>query len=99
MRISLIREEVFRNLPKYNISPYDLYIHIRSGDIFSGIHLRYAQPPLCFYKKIIEESKFVNIFILSNGNENPVINELLKLYPKIKFKQDSIINDITKIVK
>lgn len=99
MRLGLIREEVFRNLPAYNISPSDLYIHIRSGDIFINmINPNYSQPPLCFYQKIINENNFSNIFLLSNGTENPVINELLKLYPKIKFIKDSIINDITKIV-
>ena len=99
MRLGIIREELFRNIPKINISSNDLYIHIRSGDIFiNDINPKYPQPPLCFYQKIINENKFANIFILSNGNENPVIRELLKLYPKITFIEDSVINDISKIV-
>lgn len=88
MRLNVIKNEVFRNIPKYNSSPNDLYIHIRSGDIFKNhdfIHPLYSQPPLCFYLKIIKENTFQNIYMFSNGRENPVINELLKIYPNIKF--------------
>ena len=86
MRLNIIKNEVFSNIPKYNANPNDLYIHIRSGDIFKNcIHPLYSQPPLCFYIKIIKENKFQNIYMISNGNENPVISELLKVYPNIKF--------------
>ena len=98
-RLSVIRDEVFNNIPKYNANPNDLYINIRSGDIFVNIiNKNYAQPPLCFYQKIINENKYVNIYIISNGHENPVVDELLKLYPKIKFLHGSAKYDVSVIV-
>ncbi len=45
----------------------------------------YSQPPLCFYQKIINTNNFSNIYILSNGRENPVINKLLEIYPRVKY--------------
>ena len=58
IRMNLLRNEIISNLPRYKASPHDLYINIRSGDIFKNkIHPGYAQPPLCFYKKIINENK------------------------------------------
>ena len=58
----------------------------------------YSQPPLCFYEKVINENKFRKIYILSNGYENPVINELLKLYPKIKYIEGTIQEAISMII-
>ena len=98
-RLRIIRNEVFRNIPKFSSNPNDLYINIRSGDIFLNVNSKnYAQPPLCFYQKIINENRYDNIFILSNGHENPVVDALLKLYPKIKFLHGSIEYDISIIV-
>ena len=58
----------------------------------------YSQPQLCFYEKVINENKFRKIYILSNGYENPVINELLKLYPKIKYIEGTIQEAISMII-
>lgn len=99
MRLGIIRDELFKNIPKYKSKPNDLYINIRSGDIFiNKINPHYSQPPLCFYQKIIIENKFNKIFILSNGHENPVVDELLKKYRKIKYIHDSVEFDISIIV-
>ena len=54
IRIQYAKEEILKNLPVINIAPHDLYIHIRGGDFFrSAPAPMYAQPPLCFYEKII----------------------------------------------
>ena len=99
MRLSIIREEILNNIPKYKANLEDLYINIRSGDIFlDKIHPDYSQPPLCFYKKIINESNYTNINIVSNGHENPVVDELLKIYPKIKYLHESVEGDISIII-
>lgn len=99
MRLSIIREEILNNIPKYKANLEDLYINIRSGDIFQNtIHPDYSQPPLCFYKKIINESNYTNINIVSNGHENPVVDELLKIYPKIKYLHESVEGDVSIIV-
>ena len=90
-RLLIIRDEILRNVPRLDSKKSDLYIHIRSGDIFIKTKNRiYSQPPLCFYQKIINENNFSIIYIISNGNENPVINILLKTYPKIIFDRDSV---------
>lgn len=99
MKYRILREEIIKNLPNYDIAPEDLYIHIRSGDIFVNlISPNYAQPPLCFYQKIINENNFKKIYLLSNGHENPVLDALLKIYPKIKYIHDSLEGDISLIV-
>ena len=99
MRLRIIRNEVMKNIPKYNAGQNNLYINIRSGDVFATvINPNYAQPPLCFYQKIINENNFEKIFIMSNGHENPVVDELLKLYPKIKYIHGSLVEDISVII-
>ena len=86
IRLSIIKEEVLNNIPKYNANINDLYIHIRSGDIFlNSSNIYYSQPPLCFYQKIIDENIYNNIYLFSNGYENPIINQLFKIYPTIKY--------------
>ena len=99
MRLWIIREEVLNNIPKYVANPNDLYINIRSGDIFiNKINCKYSQPPLCFYQSIINKNNFNNIFILSNGHENPVVDELLKLYNTIKYIHGSVEHDISVVI-
>ena len=95
----LIIAFILDNIPEYIAKPNDLYINIRSGDIFVNVTEKlYAQPPLCFYQKIIIENNFNKIFIISNGHENPVVDELLKLYPKIKYVHNSVLYHISLIV-
>ena len=98
-RFKFIRDEVIRNIPKYISNESDLYINIRSGDVFKNkINFMYSQPPLCFYQKIINENKFGNIFILSNGHENPVIAKLLQLYPGARYIHGRVEFDISVIL-
>ncbi len=99
MRLWMIKKEVLNNIPRYVANPNDLYIHIRSGDVFINCNASlYSQPPLCFYQKIINENKFQNIYIVANGHENPVVDQLLKLYPNIKYMHGALVDDITVIV-
>lgn len=55
----------------------NIHIHFRGGDIFSSNpHKAYVQPPLSYYKNIIND---YNITILvCEDKKNPCINELLK---------------------
>ena len=51
VRLNKLKEEIIRNLPQIQTNINDLYIHIRSGDVFYGyVNRLYAQPPLCFYE-------------------------------------------------
>ena len=92
----IFKNEILKNIPFINANKNDLYIHIRSGDIFVNPKLgwSYAQPPLCFYETIINNNKFNNIYIISENKLNPVINKLLKKYPNIIYNQNKIELDI-----
>ena len=97
IRINKLKDEIYKNLPKINIDAEDLYIHVRGGDIFKckGCKdINYSQPPLCFYKKIINNFVFKNIYILSIDNLNPIIEPLIKEFPKIIYTHNSIKKDI-----
>ena len=98
IRINILKSEIKRNLPEIEINENDLYIHIRGGDIFAYKakgNINYAQPPLCFYIKVISKFKFINIFILSTDNSNPIIKLLISEYPRIFLTHNSIEIDIS----
>jgi len=55
----------------------NVYIHFRGGDIFSSNpHKAYVQPPLSYYKNIINEYDISKL--VCEDKKNPCINELLK---------------------
>ena len=93
---SFLQNEIYNNLNNTKSDSNNLYIHIRSGDIFKRKHhyRQYYQPPLCFYTKIINENKFKKIFLLTNGFENPNVKKLLELYPNIIYQNNELIHDI-----
>lgn len=98
-------KEIFYEFCKFTFTNsvdkiYDIGIHIRSGDIFRSInstHRLYLQPPLYFYKKIINDNINKNIVIVFENKNNPVINELIKeytTYNNIKFQSSDLKTDI-----
>ena len=100
LRIEIIKNEIIRNIPFIKTNLNDLYIYIRSGDIFTkgGICRFYSQPPLCFYKNIIDNFSFNKIFIIAKDSKNPIIDELIKQYENIIFKINNIPLDIAQII-
>jgi hypothetical protein len=65
---------------KYNYINYnndDILLHIRSGDIFKYKIPNYVQPPLIFYKLIIDKYNGKKI-IISEDTINPCIKNLIK---------------------
>jgi len=94
--IKIIRELfIFKYNDLKPLNNNDLTIHIRSGDIISSnINCSYIIPPLSYYIKIIESGNYDNIYLLCEDTLNPCTNELLKLYPKIQFKINDIVDDI-----
>ena len=94
-KTTIIKREILRNLPKIKVNSYDLFIYIRSGDIFEKFLNSYFQPPLCFYKHILNNFGFKNIYLISEKLNNPVIIKLLNLYPNIIFNQNSLLLDIS----
>lgn len=98
IRINLIRNEIINNLNKVIIDKEDLFIHIRSGDIFIYPHRPYAQPPLCFYRKILINNNYKKVYLISQNNNNPVIQKLINEYPNIFYIQNSIKYDISYLI-
>jgi len=102
VRTYILKNEIFSHLKLINTRSEDLYINIRSGnDIFKKngyIQDTYFQPPLCFYQTIISMFNFNNIYIISNGIENPVINKLLKIYNNIKYFHGTVEEDVAIIL-
>ena len=97
-RINLLRKEILKNLKIISIKQNDLFIYIRSGDIFIKPHPLYKQPPLCFYNKVIDNYIFEKIYLISENKNNPVINQLLKDYKNIIFNYNSLKIDISYLV-
>ena len=97
IRLDLLKDEIKKYLPKIVIDKKDLYIHIRSGDIFhynSYKNINYAQPPICFYFRVIDNFKFRKILILSQDYLNPVIKILINHFPNIILTKNSLDTDI-----
>lgn len=74
-------------IPKYNISPNDLIIHIRRGDYIDNPNFFYCD--LDWYKKAINQFRFDNLHIVSDDNDwckkvfieySPIIPELNELH-------------------
>lgn len=57
-----------------------LYFHIRGGDCFSDHpHTLYVQPPLQYYKQIIQNSDCKKTILVCEDTKNPCIEKLLLL--------------------
>ena len=91
---------MMKNLPKVETNPKDLYIHIRSGDIFKRFnpHMSYSQPPLCFYESVINTKKFRKIYLIAENRKNPVTKKLLEEYPDLIYNKSDVTEDISKLM-
>lgn len=70
-------------LPDYENT---LFVHIRSGDVFSEkIHAAYIQPPVDYYRLIFSLEKSKQIVVIYEDEKNPVVNVLREQYPHILF--------------
>ena len=99
-RINILKNEILRNLPTVMVNKDDLYIYIRSGDIFTGTHPHpnYIQPPSCYYKRIVDNFFFHKIYIIAEDKSNPVIDDLLAHYKFIIYNINSLKIDIAYLV-
>ena len=96
----------FTNFKLHNLKNNDVLIHMRGGDIFDNTnpHGVYIMPPLSYYIDIIKSIKFDDIidkpviYLISEDTLNPCVNELLKLYPQIIYKNQSLNDDISLIL-
>ena len=75
----------------------EVVMHVRSGDIFSNNpHGGYLQPPLSYYEKCMKGYDIVHM--AAEDTKNPVINALCRKYPTIKFKVQTLEEDIALIL-
>ena len=97
-RAIILKDEIKNNLPKISTDNKDLYIYIRSGDSFQHNGNGYTPAPYCFYQKILSNYKFNDIYLISGDDKSPIIKELLKDYPNIKHKLNSIEIDMATLI-
>ena len=100
-RYSIFKNQLLNNLPKVIIHPNDLYIYIRSGDVFlrfKNTIKNYCQPPLCFYIKILDKFKFRKVFIISEDRLNPIIPIMLRKYSYIIHEKNNLKLDISYLI-
>ncbi len=77
---SKLRDNFYLNTTSYDINT--IVIHIRSGDVFmgNGANAKYHQPPLVWYKFIINKhiSQYgkSSVYLVYENNLNPVIDAL-----------------------
>ena len=74
-----------------------LHIHIRGGDVFrgNGAHPAYVQPPLKYYKDIIESKNWDKITVVYEDTGNPCVNALKEQnYENIDFTSNNLETDI-----
>ena len=74
---------IFTFSPVTYLKSDDLVIHLRSGDIMNSGHAVYIQPPLQFYVDVIESKTWDDIYIITEHENNPCFNSLIKKYPNI----------------
>ena len=86
-RLNILRNEILSNLPKVITKPNELYIYIRSsysGSIYNPI---YFQPPLCYYKTILNNFNFINVNLIGKDKTNKMVDLLLNHFKFIFFKK------------
>lgn len=94
--------------PRVNLEPNALVIHMRSGDVMrTSRGVKYWQPPLAYYKYIVETFHPTSpIYICTEIHKpadgitggNPVVDELLKWRPDIKFPEADLKGDVATLL-
>jgi hypothetical protein len=79
-----------------------LVIHMRGGDIIQHDpppHPLYVQPPLSFYKCVIEDCPIKNIIIITETISNPCAKVIASMYPNCKIQILSLTEDVTTFLR
>ena len=97
-RAIILKDEIKRNMPQITTDKDDLYIYIRTGDVFERTGNSYSPSPYCFYQKILNQFKFKNIYLVSMDDKSPIIGKLLSDYPKIIHKFHGVEYDFSTIM-
>jgi len=88
-----IQIETNNDVNENDLHENNIYVHFRGGDIFSSIpHKAYVQPPLSYYKNIIND--YDNTILVCEDKKNPCINELLK-QKNVEYISNTLENDLS----
>ena len=99
IRIYLLKNQIINNLPKIISNREELYIHIRSGNIFkSYFHRLYSQPPFCFYEKVLNKFKFKKAILIAKDTYNPIVKKLIKKFPSIRYRKNNLKIDLSSLI-
>jgi len=96
--------DVLNRKPLEQVHPGTLVINMRSGrDIFTADpppQNDYMQPPLSFYKHVIESNNYQDCLIVTEADrKNPCIEGLMSWSPKVRLKtHTSVKNDLRTIL-
>lgn len=74
-------QQLYEDLIDHHVAPPEtLTIHLRSGDVFGEKpHPGYGQPPLSFYKAVIEAYDWKSVLIVSEDTSNPCLEAVMNL--------------------
>ena len=76
--VDTFKQEFYKYIPNITVGENDLYIHIRSGDVYNMFpHEQYSQPPLAFYSDILNLKKWDSIHIISEDSKSPLYPSLI----------------------
>lgn len=93
--------DIFKPVPVMKILKKAPNLRVGLKRIFygkRGICPEFVQPPLAYYKRIIESKPWPRITLIAEDTENPNIHALLEAYDNIEFQQRSLEEDITALL-
>jgi hypothetical protein len=97
-RREILQRYILPNCRLPALPPIDcLVIHMRGGDILRKSpppNSVYVQPPLSFYKKVIEDCPLKKIIILTEDIPNPCAKLIADSYDNCIIQSSKLVNDI-----
>jgi len=97
----ILRKYVVMPISDKTLDQDDLVIHMRSGDVMipdCNWPKQYIPSPLIFYISIIANHAWKNIYIVCEDNKHPCLQILQKKIPTIRWKKQSLEDDIKLIL-
>ena len=98
-----LRDLLEPTVPTVGSGPNALTIHVRGGDVFGERKPpNYGQPPLSFYKLVINSNRWENVLLVIQDRSNPVVQGIIdycneKNLP-IQVQNEHLNEDLTKLL-
>lgn len=98
-RREILQRYILPNCRLPSLAPIEcLVIHMRGGDILGQSpppHPHYVQPPLSFYKRVIEDCPVKKIIILTESIPNPCAKLIADSYDNCTIQSSKLVNDVS----